>query len=55
MKKTSLMVFYFIGSLLLLGVFGCSGPKEKPNSEEIRKNADQGMQELRMEEERHKP
>jgi len=55
MKKTSSMVFYFIGSLLFLGAFGCSGPKEKPDSVEIRKNAEKGMQELRMEEERHKP
>jgi hypothetical protein len=33
---------------------GCSGPQEKVDSTEIRKNAEKGMQDLRMEEERHK-
>ena len=48
------MIFLWGGFFLLFVAIGCSSPQKGPESEEIRENADKGMQDLRMEEERHK-
>ena len=43
-----------VGLFPLVGFAACSTPPKGPDTEQIRKRADEGMQDLRMEEQRQK-
>ncbi|MGH7273196.1 MAG: hypothetical protein ACREIQ_01890 [Nitrospiria bacterium] len=54
MKFYRLIAFALTGFIFLVGLQACSTPPKGPDAEQIKKRADEGAQDLRMEEERHK-
>ena len=54
MKFYRLMACTLTGIIFLVGLQACSTPPKGPDAEQIKKGADEGAQDLRMEEERHK-
>jgi len=48
------MALVLMGLILLVGLADCSTPPKGPDTEQIRKRADEGMQDLQKEEERQK-
>jgi hypothetical protein len=54
MKVYKLIVWVLAGLFLLVGLADCSTPPKGPDTEQIRKRADEGMQDLQKEEERQK-
>jgi hypothetical protein len=54
MKFYTFIACILTGFIFLVGLPACSTPPKGPDAEQIKKRADEGAQDLRMEEERHK-
>ena len=54
MKFYKLMALTLNGIIFLVGLQACSTPPRGPDAEQIKKGANEGAQDLRMEEERQK-